>query len=233
MNPTFTPTQTRLNEALTALFTASECWGGYLEMQPSPGEVLYGARGYHQSGQEITVYPILPPLKALLHLYAEEMPGGIAFLTIFVNLPQSIFTYQSTSVAAAAQAAAEATAQTKRDQEHRRHLRQTLSPAPFGPALAAQVAATLAQGRELAYGHPAHCGTGLNCVDGHYRYGMVWEGLLDPHRTWDNRPDFEAWLAGQSDLSLALLELEEPSLRHNQTVTRARLLALVGGPNPK
>jgi len=106
MSIDFTPTQLRLNEALTELFTASECWGGYLEMEPTPAEVLYGARGYHQSGQEISVYPILPPLKALLHQYANETPGGIGFLTIFVNLRQGLFTYQPTSVAEAAAAEA-------------------------------------------------------------------------------------------------------------------------------
>jgi len=60
---------------------------------------------------------------------------------------------------------------------------------------------------------------------------MVWEGTLEPHQTWATRPDFEAWLAQQSDLSLALLELEEPSLWHNQTVTRARLLDFISAEN--
>lgn len=230
--PDFSPTQVRLNESLMELFTTSECWGGYLEMQPAPEETLYRARGYHQSGQEISVYPILPPLKALLHQYAEETPGGVGFLTIFVNLRQSIFTYQPTSVAKEAKAvAAEASAQAQRDQQHYQHLRQTLSPFPYGPALAAQVATTLAQGRELAYGHPAHCGTGLNFLEGRYRYGMVWEGTLEPHLVFLSRPDFEAWLAEQSDLSLALLELQQPELWSNQTVTRARLLELIDRPN--
>jgi hypothetical protein len=226
---TFTPTQACLNEALAHLFSKSECWGGYLHMQPTPSEVLFGARGYHLSGQEINVYPIEPPLQALLRQYADESPGGIGFLTIQVNLRQSIFRYRHTTVAEEAQTeAAETAAQSQRDQQHRARLFQELSPAPFGPALAAQVAATLAQGHELAYGHPAHCGTGLNFYAGHYRYGMVWEGTLEPHQTWATRPEFEAWLAQQSDLSLALLELPQPKLWHNQTVTRARLLELVG-----
>ena len=233
-NHAFTPTQIRLNEALTELFAASECWGGHLQVQPTPAEVLYSAQGHHQSGREINVYPITLPLQALLQAllrqYADETPGGIGFLTIVVNLRQPIFTYQSTSVAEEAQAeAAEEKAQAERDHAHRERLFQELSPTPFGPALAAQVAATLAQGHELAYGHPAHCGTGLNFQNGHYRYGMVWEGTLEPHQTWATRPEFEAWLAAQSDLGLALLELPQPELWHNQTVTRARLLALVAG----
>ena len=228
MRHSFTPTQVRINEELAKLFAASECWGGYFRMELTPEAVHYDARGHHQSGKDITVYPIEAPLKALLTQYATEAPGGIGFLTIQVNLRQSIFAYHSTTVAEEAQAAAAvAAARSQRDEQHRRHLRQTLSPAPFGPALAAQVAEELARGRELAYGHPAHCGTGLNFRDGHYRYGMVWEGTLEPHQTFPSRPDFEAWLAEQSDLSLALLELEQPDLWDNQTVTRARLLALV------
>jgi hypothetical protein len=206
MNPVFTPTQTRLNAALAELFTASECWGGYLEMQPTAEETLYGARGYHQSSQEVNVYPILPPLKALLHQYAQETPGGIGFLAIFVNLRQGIFTYQPTSVATTARATAtEAAAQAQRDQKRRQHLRQTLSPTPFGPALAGQVAAVLAEGRWLGYGHPAYCGMGLDFADGHYRYGPVWEGGLEAERTFDHA-GFVAWLTQQSNLSLALLE---------------------------
>jgi hypothetical protein len=230
-SPDFTPTQTRLNNALTELFSASECWGGYLQMQPTPEEVRYSARGYHHSGQEINVYPILPPLKGLLAQYATETPGGIGFLTIFVNLRQSLFTYQPTSVADAAQAAtAEATAQAERDRAYREQLRRELSPTPFGPELANQVADALAQGRWFNYGHPAYCGMGLDFGDGHYRYGSVWESGLEPERTFPDRAGFVAWLARQSDLSLALLEFEDPTLWHNQTVTRARLLELVGRP---
>lgn len=236
MNSEFTPTQTRLNEALTQLFTMSECWGGRFEMQPTAGEVRYVARGHHQSGQEITVYPFTLPqqalLEALLAQYAEETPGGIGFLTIFVNLRQSIFTYQPVSVAAEAQAeATEAAAQGERDRARRERLHRELSPTPFGPELAAQTAEALAQGRPFNYGHPAYCGMGFDMVAGQYRYGPVWEGGLEPERTFLDRAGFVAWLARQSDLSLALLELEAPTLWHNQTVTRARLLALLHAPS--
>jgi hypothetical protein len=228
---TFTPTQARLNEALAHLFSKSECWGGYLHMQPTPSEVLFGARGYHLSGQEINVYPIEPPLQALLRQYADESPGGIGFLIIRVNLPQSLFAYQHTSVAEEAQAvAAETAAQAQRDGAYREQLRQTLSPAPFGSELAVQVAEALARGRWFNYGHPAYCGMGLEFSAGQYRYGPVWEGTLEPERTFD-RAAFVAWLTQQSDLSLAQLEFEDPLLWNNQTVTRARLLKLVERPN--
>ncbi|MBO2009441.1 hypothetical protein [Hymenobacter negativus] len=229
MSTDFTPNQTDLNEALTELFATAECWGGYLAMQPTPGEVLYNAWGYHQSGKEINVYPILPPLKALLNQYAAETPGGIGFLTIFVNLRQAVFTYQHTSVSKeAGAAAAKATAQAEQDRAYRERLRRELSPASFGPELAAQVAEALAQGRWFNYGHPAYCGMGFDVVEGQYRYGSVWEGGLEPERTFADRVGFVAWLAQQSDLSLALLEFEDPMLWNNQTVTRARLLELVG-----
>jgi hypothetical protein len=167
MSTAFTPTQTCLNAALTELFTTAGCWGGQLAMQPTPEEVLYSARGQHQSGKEINVYPILPPLKALLNQYAAEAPGGIGFLTIFVNLRQSIFTYQPTSVAeAAATEAAEAAAQAERDRAYRERLRRELSPVPFGPALAAQATDALAQGCPFNYGHPAYCGMGFDVVAG-------------------------------------------------------------------
>jgi hypothetical protein len=233
MSTHFTPTQLRLNDALTELFTTSECWGGYLGMQPTAEELLYSARGYHQSGQEISVYPFSLPQQALLRTllaqYAEETPGGIGFLTVLVNLRQSSFTYEPTSVADAAQAASiEATAQAERNRTYREQLRRALSRAPFGPELAAQVAEALTQGRWSNYGHPAYCGMGLEFSGGQYRYDPVWEGGLEPERTFD-RAAFVAWLARQSDSSLALLEFEDPLLWHNQTVTRARLLALVSG----
>ncbi|MDO7846803.1 hypothetical protein Q5H92_10580 [Hymenobacter sp. M29] len=235
MNPDFTPTQIRLNEALTELFTSSECWGGRLQMQPTPQDLIYDARGHHQSGQEIAVYPFTLPqqalLQALLRQYAAETPGGIGFLAIAVNLRQSNFTYEHTTAIEEAHAeAAEAAAQAERNRAYRERLRWGLSPAPFGPELAAQVAEALAQGRRLSYGHPAYCGMGLDFVDGHYCYGPVWEGGLEPERTFSDRAGFVAWLAQQSDLSLALLEYEDPTLWNNQTVTRARLRELVGAP---
>ncbi|MBF9222078.1 hypothetical protein [Hymenobacter ruricola] len=231
--PSFTPTQARLNDALTQLFTDSECWGGYFRMEATPGEVRYDARGHHQSGKDIVVYPFTLPqqalLQTLLRQYADETPGGIGFLTIQVDLRRPLFAYHSTTVAEEAQgAAAEAAARAQHNQQHRKHLRQTLSPAPYGPALAAQVAEALAQGHWFNYGHPAYCGMGFDLVDGRFRYGRVWEGGLEPERVFVDKNDFTAWLAQQSDLSLALLESEDPLLWHNQTVTRARLLELVG-----
>lgn len=233
-SPNFTPTQIRLNKALTELFTTSECWGGRFEVQLNAGEPLYSAQGHHHSGQEIAVYPFSLPqqalLQELLHQYAAETPGGIGSLTIFVNLRQSLFTYQPTSVAAETEAkAAEATAQTERDRAYDQRLRRELSPAPFGPELATQAADALARGCWFNYGHPAYCGMGFDVVAGQYRYGPVWEGTLEPERTFSDRAGFVAWLAQQSDLSLALLEFGDPTLWHNQTVTRARLLELIAG----
>lgn len=99
-------------------------------------------------------------------------------------------------------------------------------PTPYGLALADQVAEALFQGYAFNYGHPAYCGTGFDVADGHFRYGEVWEGGVEPRLTFATRPEFVRWLAEQSDALMA----GPPGAGHAwdaQVVTRRRLLALV------
>jgi hypothetical protein len=99
--------------------------------------------------------------------------------------------------------------------------------AAYGAALARQVADALRQGRPLLPHHRDYCGMGLECTNGYYRYGEVWDGqYLEAQLIFSSREDFVNWLAGQSNKSLACLEEPDPWYWHNQTITRQRLYEL-------
>jgi hypothetical protein len=75
---------------------------------------------------------------------------------------------------------------------------------PYGPTLAAQVAARLDQGAHLA--PPPSGGMSLaREATGTYAYGEVCRGAFAATRTFATWAAFVAWLAAQSDYSLALL----------------------------
>lgn len=100
--------------------------------------------------------------------------------------------------------------------------------AAYGAAMAGQVADALRQGHALLPYHRDYCGMGLECSNGHYRYGEVWDGrYLEAQLIFSSREDFVSWLAGQSDKSLARLEETDPWYWHNQTLTRQRLQELI------
>jgi hypothetical protein len=229
MNPAFTPAQTRVNDVLTRLLTAAGCRGGRLQFRPIDGAGLVSLSGHHHSGKDIAIFPIELPLKRALGHYAAEVPGGLGFLTIAVDLGPPAFAYHHTSPGAQTQAdtqaeAAETTARATRQLEHRERLRHTLSPAPFGPTLAARVAGALAQGRPFNYSHRDYCGAGFDHQGGTFRYGDAWDGhLLDPAQPFADQAGFVAWLARQSDLALARLNEKDAFYWNNQPITRARL----------
>lgn len=69
---------------------------------------------------------------------------------------------------------------------------------------------------------------GLGCnQQGGYVYGGVWDGGLEPGQVYSSRQAFVAWLATQSDYSLAGLESKDPWAWGNQTITRKRLKEFV------
>lgn len=123
--------------------------------------------------------------------------------------------------------------QQAREQQQKQSLKtgahvQPRHRAPFGAALAAQVAEGLSHGQQLMPYHRDYCGMGLECHNHHYCYGEVWDGrYLEPQLIFSCAEDFVAWLASQSNKSLARLEEANPWYWHNQTITRQRLLEFV------
>ncbi len=94
--------------------------------------------------------------------------------------------------------------------------------APYGLALAKQVAAALSAGRSLGgHGHRDYCGLGFDYQDGHFRHVAVWDVVVTQLLTFANRPEFEAWLAKQSEVSLARKDYP--------TITRRQLEEFVLG----
>ncbi len=103
-------------------------------------------------------------------------------------------------------------------------------PTPYGRELAEKIAGALDRGVRVAYDHRDYCGMGLAKVPAGYVYGSFNDGDPDPEptRAFATREAFVAWLAAQSDEVLAGREEEDPFCRHNQRVTRARLLQAIG-----
>jgi hypothetical protein len=96
-------------------------------------------------------------------------------------------------------------------------------PTPFGAALANAVADALDGGVAVTYTHRDYCGMGLCRTGADYEYGPVYDGLLYDGVKFPTRAAFVAWLAAQSDASLAGREDPSPFNWDNQRITRARL----------
>jgi len=99
---------------------------------------------------------------------------------------------------------------------------------PYGLTLAAQVAARLDQGAALAHSRRGYGGMGLAYRTGMgYQYGEVWDGAVSPSKTFPSWAAFVAWLAAQSDFSLAGSDTPTLGSHDSQAVTRQRLIELV------
>ncbi len=112
------------------------------------------------------------------------------------------------------------------------------SPLLVGPALAEAVATRLESGRILANSHPEYCGIGLQHAGGKFIVSEVYDGELfsesqyaqarqrgdqPEFAVFASRAEFVAWLAQQSDESLAGQNLAQEWLRGNQRLSLARL----------
>ena len=116
-----------------------------------------------------------------------------------------------------------------------------LSSQPLGETLASELADLLVRGLRIAEGHRDYGGMGLCYHDGIFLYSHVYDGELLPPgeplyqhagvsaelRSFTDEAAFVAWLAAQTDLSLAGLELADPWLHRNQRLTRQRLESAV------
>lgn len=99
---------------------------------------------------------------------------------------------------------------------------------PYGLTLAAQVAARLDQGATLAQ-PPDHCGRSLaRGAQGEYQYGELWHGAFTPAQTFATWAAFVAWLAAQSDYSLAEVATTDSASWDTHRITRQRLEDFAG-----
>ncbi|HYF34266.1 MAG TPA: hypothetical protein VD994_03160 [Prosthecobacter sp.] len=109
-----------------------------------------------------------------------------------------------------------------------------LDPIPYGPDLAARVASYLEQGHSIGYGHRDYCGMGLETCEGKFCYAELNDGRMCPledlladtsglTRIFHDRASFIAWLAAQSDVTLARLEDPNDFYHRNQTIDRERI----------
>jgi hypothetical protein len=104
----------------------------------------------------------------------------------------------------------------------------TADRTPYGLALAGQVAARLDQGVALAPSQRGYGGMGLARGAGNtYHYGEVWDGAVSPSQKFAGWGPFVAWLAAQSDFSLARPASHPSSSSDDQAITRQRLTELV------
>jgi hypothetical protein len=103
-------------------------------------------------------------------------------------------------------------------------------PTPYGAALANAVADALDRGVAVTYTHRDYCGMGLCRTGGDYEYGPVYDGNLYDGAKFPTHDAFVAWLAAQSDATLAGREDPAPFNWDNQRITRARLMEAIAGP---
>jgi hypothetical protein len=117
-----------------------------------------------------------------------------------------------------------------------------LSRKPIGRPLAEAVATRLQAGGSLHETDKEYCGHGLFWTRGRFVLTEVWNGdaLIESRYTlWSDREPFVAFLAAQSDYSLAGADPQVPELftadpfhLNNQRLSRQRLRAFAGLPKP-
>ncbi len=94
----------------------------------------------------------------------------------------------------------------------------------YGKIFAEQVANGLQRGGYVAHSHRDYCGMGLEFRDGVFTYAEVHDGYFTEYASlqWSSRELFIAWLANQSDASLARFD-NDSWYWGNQTIDRKRL----------
>lgn len=219
-----TDAQHPINELLVARLRTAGCVRGRFEATSA-------APPYHLTGEDAAGRPVAFPdidadelLQDLVRGYFETYySAGYARLLIAMDVSTGHF---SCTLRTPAQEAAHVRMEAQLRAAGRKA--PPRNRAPYGAALAGRVADALRQGRPLLPYHRDYCGMGLECHNGYYRYGEVWDGrYLEAQLIFSNREDFVNWLAGQSNKSLARLEETDPWYWHNQTVTRQRLQELI------
>lgn len=215
-----------INQELRLQLEKYHCERGELRYQAPSMVSLSGIK--EEDGKPILIWQAGPRLGYLLSQYTDQQRdcGGV---TIAVKLPDQ-FIYTPMAKAVIQQAAKQReTAQQEEVQQGKLKLREELAQkrVPFGWELAGKVADALQRANSIGYGHRDYCGMGLEYRQGSFFYGELWDGvMLEPTHEWSSKENFIAWLAHQSDASLARLEARESFYWGNQTITRDRLIML-------
>ena len=204
--PPLSAAQLALTEVLRQRLAAAGCQYGRFDV--SEPEACLSLSGQKADGKILYFWEFSPKFHQLVGTYLEEQYDEYtAQLTIQIDVAaaqaQYLRTLKPTLEPAATPVAAE--------------LRPASVPdrTPFGLTLAAQVAARLYQGLILAHSRRGYGGMGLvRSAGAAYHYGEVWDGVLSPSQTFPSWAAFVAWLAAQSELSLASTEKQSITRQH-------------------
>ncbi|MBJ6145981.1 hypothetical protein [Hymenobacter sp. BT559] len=210
--PSFSAAQLALTEVLRQRLAAAGCQHGRFDVS-EPGACL-SLSGQNTEGKTLYFWEFSKKFHLLVNDYlAEQYDEDTAQLTIQLDVATAQAQYLRTPKPATVVPAAP-------------ELLASHDHTPYGLALAAQVAARLDLGNTLAHSCRGYGGMGLaRGASAGYQYGEVWDGALSPSKTFPTWAAFVAWLAAQSDFSLAGPEPQGATI--TQTITRQRLTELV------
>jgi hypothetical protein len=212
--------QLALTEVLRQRLAAAGCQYGRFDV--SEPEACLSLSGQKADGKTLYFWEFGQKFHQLVDTYLQEQyDEHTARLTIQIDVATAQAQYLRTLKPAAI-----TTSPTSEPHPFLTHDRT-----PFGLTLAAQVAARLDQGTALIYSCRGYGGMGLARGSGaEYQYGEVWDGALSPNQTFSSWAAFVAWLAVQSDFSLAGSASHNLGSGHSQAITRQRLTELVQHP---
>jgi len=213
--PSFSAAQLALTEVLRQRLAAAGCQHGRFDVS-EPGACL-SLSGQNADGKTFYFWEFSEKFHQLVNAYLKEQyDEHTAQLTIQLDVATAQAQYLRTpKLATVGPTASE--------------LLTSHDRTPYGLALAAQVAARLDLGNALTHSCRGYGGMGLaRGTSAEYQYGEVWDGTLSPSKTFPTWAAFVAWLAAQSDFSLAGPEPQSARTRTaHQVITRQRLTELV------
>lgn len=218
--------QSAIDLQLRVVLEKYNCVRGSIRFQ---APALLSMNGIRTDGKPVLIWPTDKKLDSLVSKYVFQEPelGG---LIVQADLAMDQFVYKQVSKGRLYQEAQQV--QRQREQEARnqqQNWRRLLENKTtlYGRELADQVAERL-QARSFGFGHRDYCGMGLEYRNGAYYYGGLWDGMMDDKvQIFSSREAFVAWLANQSDASMARLDEIDAFYWGNQTVTRQRLLEFI------
>lgn len=214
--PAFSAAQTALTEVLRQRLAAAGCQRGRFDVS-EPGLHL-SLSGEKANGNTLFFWEFSQIFHQLVAAFlTEQYDEDTARLTIQLDVASAQVQYVRTPKLVPAPAEAPFSAPP------------ALPPdgTPYGPTLAAQVAARLDQGATLVP-RPDYCGMSLaREASGAYQYGEFCQDNFLSIKVFATWALFVAWLAAQSDYSLARPESEPAVAAAAQPITRQRLAELV------
>ena len=217
---TLAEAQRPITDFLAARLRAAGCVRGRFIVSGAAAQ--FSLTGERADGKPVFFWDFKDALfNRLVTDYLEAgYPAGSAGLVVDIKVASGRGTYQLTTEA---QQATIVSVEQQRERQAKKNRRRDRTP--YGAALAEQVAAAVAQGKELAPYHRDYCGMGFDYRNQEFRYGEVWDGhyMEEPTLVFASREAFVAWLAQQSDQSLSRVEDENSWYWDNQTITRQRL----------